>query len=279
MARPSSLEGRIVAMLNASINRSPLTRPARVAIVIALLALTVSVAGLGAQAFFTFTGTVLDATNRTLPDTKLVLTHAARQSKHEVRTDRTGRFEFVGLPPGDYALDVSIPGFRTFKDTITVAGRNIERTLELEVGSLEETITVTASRGSADPAPTADQVMRQELRRAEASLKQRATLEKCGSAPAGPMGGQIRQPLRLTNANPKYPDNLRAAGIGGVVKMEALIGMDGNVQDVRAVDSPHPDLEIAAIDAVRQWQFTPTLLNCVPIEVRMIVTTNFNSQQ
>ena len=93
------------------------------------------------------------------------------------------------------------------------------------------------------------------------------------------MGGQILAPSRLTNANPRYPDNLRAAGIGGVVKMEALIGIDGNIQDVRAVESPHPDLESAAIEAVRQWQYTPTLLNCVPIEVRMIVTTNFNSQQ
>ena len=93
------------------------------------------------------------------------------------------------------------------------------------------------------------------------------------------MGGQILAPMRLTNANPKYPENLRAAGIGGVVTMAALIGTDGNIQDVRAVESPHPDLESAAIEAVRQWQYTPTLLNCVPIEVRMKVTTQFNSQQ
>ena len=84
---------------------------------------------------------MLDATNRTLPDVKLVLTNAASQAKHEVRSDRTGHFEFVGLPPGDYALEVSIPGFSTFKDKITV-GRNIDRTIELQVGSLEETITV-----------------------------------------------------------------------------------------------------------------------------------------
>ena len=59
MARPSSLEGRIRAMLNASVNRSPLTRSVRVATVIALLSLTVSIAGLGAQAFFTLSGSVL----------------------------------------------------------------------------------------------------------------------------------------------------------------------------------------------------------------------------
>jgi TonB family protein len=282
MARPSSLEGRIVAMLNASVNRSPLTRPVRVAVVIALLGLTVSIAGLAAQAFFTFSGSVFDATNRTLPDAKLVLTNAGSQAKYEVRSNRTGHFEFVGLPRGDYALEVSIPGFSTFKDRIAIAGQNIDRTIELEVGSLEETITVTSSRSN-QQAVELDQAARrleQVAARTRALARQRATLEKCaGAPPAGPMGGQILQPMRLTNANPRYPDNLRAAGIGGVVKMEALIGIDGNIQDVRAVESPHPDLEIAAIEAVRQWQFTPTLLNCVPIEVRMTVTTNFNSQQ
>jgi TonB family protein len=60
--------------------------------------------------------------------------------------------------------------------------------------------------------------------------------------------------------------------------MDAIIGIDGNIKDVRAVSSPHPDLESAAIEAVSQWQFTPTLLNCVPIEVPMKVTTRFNAQ-
>jgi len=279
MARRSSLEGRIRVMLDPNVNRRPLTQHVRVAAVVVLLGLTISIAGLGAQAFFTFTGSVFDATNRTLPDAKLILTNASSQAKHEVRSNRTGRFEFVGLPPGDYALEASIPGFVTFRDQLTVT-RNVERTIELQVGSLEETITVTASRSSetADPAVTAAEETRELERRAAAKATQQATLDKCSGVPAGPMGGQIRAPRRLSNANPRYPENLRAAGIGGVVKMEALIGTDGNIQDVRVVESPHPDLESAAVEAVRQWQYTPTLLNCVPVEVRMIVTTRFNNQ-
>jgi len=272
-------------MLNASVNRSPLTRPARVATVVALLSLTVLIAGLGAQAFFTLSGSVFDATNRTLPDAKLVLTNAGSQAKHEVRSNRTGRFEFVGLPPGDYALEVSIPGFSTFKDKLTII-RNVDRTIELQVGSLEETITVlscrapcdavnSSSQESANSEPTAEQVARRQEQRKRAEERQRATLERCAAAPAGPMGGQILAPMRLTSVSPKYPDNLQAAEVGGVVKMEAIIGTDGNIQDVRAIESPHPDLESAAIEAVRQWQYTPTLLNCVPIEVRMMVTTRF----
>ena len=57
--------------------------------------------------------------------------------------------------------------------------------------------------------------------------------------------------------------------------MDAVIGTDGTVQEVRNVNGPHPDLETAAVAAVRQWQFTPTLLNCEPIDVSMKVTTTF----
>jgi TonB family protein len=280
MARPSSLEGRIRTMLNASVNRSPLTRSSRGITIVALLGLTVLIAGLGAQSFFTLSGSVLDRTNRVLPDTKLVVTNAASRAKHEVRSDRTGHFEFVGLPPGEYGLEVSIPGFSTFKDTITVVARNIDRTIQLEVGSLEETITVVASASgpSPNPGPTAEQAEQDKLGRERTEKRQRAVLERCGSEPAGPMGGQILAPIPLTRVNPKYPDNLRTSGIGGVVTMNAVVGIDGNIQDVRAVSSPHPDLENAAIEAVRQWHWTPTLLNCVPIEVPIKVTLKFNSQ-
>jgi TonB family protein len=57
--------------------------------------------------------------------------------------------------------------------------------------------------------------------------------------------------------------------------MEALIGTDGTVREVHVISSPHPDLDRAATDAVRQWEFTPTILNCTPIEVRMNVTAAF----
>ena len=67
MARPSSLEGRIRAMLNANVNRKPLTRSFRLLTVISLLSLTLPMAGLGAQStFVTVSGSVLDGTDRVL---------------------------------------------------------------------------------------------------------------------------------------------------------------------------------------------------------------------
>ena len=60
--------------------------------------------------------------------------------------------------------------------------------------------------------------------------------------------------------------------------LEAVIGTDGRTQDVQVVKSPDPDLANAAVEAVRQWQFSATLLNCTPIDVRMQVTVNFSIQ-
>ena len=59
--------------------------------------------------------------------------------------------------------------------------------------------------------------------------------------------------------------------------LQALIGIDGTVTSVRVLSAQvHPDFAIAAVDAVRQWIFTPTLLNGKPVEVVMTVSVQFN---
>jgi protein TonB len=73
---------------------------------------------------------------------------------------------------------------------------------------------------------------------------------------------------------PVYPELAQRAGVGGVVVLEAVIAEDGSVRDVRVL-TPKPLLEGAAIDAVRQWRFTPPLLNGVPVAVVMTVTVMF----
>ena len=74
---------------------------------------------------------------------------------------------------------------------------------------------------------------------------------------------------------PIYPASLKAAGVAGTVTMDAVIGTDGLVRELRNIRGPDPELEAAAADAVRQWRFSTTLLNCEPVEVEMHVTTNF----
>jgi len=98
-----------------------------------------------------------------------------------------------------------------------------------------------------------------------------------GSGPAGPVrvGGNIRPPTRIAFAEPIYPQTARAAGVQGVVILELVIGADGAVANTRVLRSI-PLLDQAAIDAVRQWRYEPTLLNGVPTPVIMTATVNFS---
>ena len=74
---------------------------------------------------------------------------------------------------------------------------------------------------------------------------------------------------------PVYPAGAIQNGVEGTVALEARIGTDGSVEEARVVSTPHPDLGSAAADAVRQWLFDPTYLNCVAIPVKMTVTVTF----
>ena len=74
-----------------------------------------------------------------------------------------------------------------------------------------------------------------------------------------------------------YPPIAQSARVQGVVIIEATIGPNGTVQEAKVLRSI-PLLDAAALDAVQQWQFTPTLLNGVPVPVIMTVTVNFTLQ-
>ena len=91
------------------------------------------------------------------------------------------------------------------------------------------------------------------------------------------VGGNIRAPQKTRNVNPVYPQIAQSARVQGVVIIEATIGPSGKVQDARVLRSI-PLLDQAALDAVRQWEYSPTLLNGVPVPVIMSVTVNFTLQ-
>ena len=91
------------------------------------------------------------------------------------------------------------------------------------------------------------------------------------------VGGAIRQPTKLKDARPVYPAIAQSARVQGVVIIEATIGPDGRVQDAKVLRSI-PLLDAAALDAVKQWVYSPTTLNGVPVPVIMTVTVNFTLQ-
>ena len=104
-------------------------------------------------------------------------------------------------------------------------------------------------------------------------------VEPIAPPPAPPLapiqvGGAIRTPMKIRDAQPAYPPIAHAARVQGIVILEATIGTDGQVLNARILRSI-PLLDQSALEAVRQWQFTPTLLNGVPVAVIMTVTVNF----
>jgi peptidyl-prolyl cis-trans isomerase A (cyclophilin A) len=94
-------------------------------------------------------------------------------------------------------------------------------------------------------------------------------LTKSLNVPKAVMGGILQQ-----KTNPIYPIAARQAGVSGTVVLNALIGTDGLVKDLKVVSGPAL-LQKAALDAVKTWRYIPFLLNGQPIEVRTLVNVNF----
>jgi protein TonB len=92
------------------------------------------------------------------------------------------------------------------------------------------------------------------------------------------VGGAIRAPQKIVHVAPEYPAIARAARTSGVVILETVITAEGSVGEVRVLRSV-PLLDAAAVDAVRQWRFTPTLLNGEAVPVVMTVTIAFTLSQ
>jgi protein TonB len=105
-------------------------------------------------------------------------------------------------------------------------------------------------------------------------------IEHALPAPAPPPQSPIRlhagmqPPRKLTHVDPIYPAIAQAARIEGTVILETIIGVDGRVTSVQVLRSI-PLLDQAAVEAVKRWSFTPTLLHGTPVPIAMTVTVRF----
>jgi periplasmic protein TonB len=87
-------------------------------------------------------------------------------------------------------------------------------------------------------------------------------------------GGNVTAASIITQTRPVYPPLARQARIQGNVVLHAIIDKDGKVAQLEVI-SGHPLLVQAALDAVRQWRYKPTLLNGDPVEVDTTITVTF----
>ena len=258
MAHPSTLERRIAAMLNARLDRRAPSRRVMATLGIGLLLVTLPAGSLRARQTHqaALSGTIYDASGAVLPGVQVTLVDA-NDNKWMATSDASGRF---GKPlpvvgSGKYVLEVALPGFRALRQAFELRDpRDWDRAITLQVGDLSETITIRESRVAAPEPP---------------------------AVPEGPqrirVGGNVRAPRKVKDVRPTYPASMREAGLTGIVPIEAVIAADGTVSSVRVLSAQvHPDFAIAAVDAVRQWRFTPTLLNGQAVDVVMTVSVRFD---
>lgn len=96
-------------------------------------------------------------------------------------------------------------------------------------------------------------------------------------APIFRIGQGVREPKRIAGGTPEYPPIARSARVQGVVVLEAVINERGMVERVKILRSVAL-LDAAAIAAVKEWRYTPTLLNGAPVSVLLTITINFTLQ-
>ena len=244
------------------------------------------------QATATLAGSVLDQSGGTLPGTQLTLTDTQTGTQLMVRTDAAGRFAFRNLQPGQYELAASLVGFATMRHVLPVAsGDALQRTITLPLGSIQESITLVCSAPAVNEpvkASSARSTARDvaEILSAAARLPHRV-MHSLGagvfpvlSAQERPIrvGGSIKAPKKIKDVKPMCPSTAPAGETR--VRLTGRVSVDGFIDDLTPVPAdagPESPTELveAALVAVRQWVFTPTLLNKEPVDVNITVDILF----
>jgi beta-lactamase regulating signal transducer with metallopeptidase domain len=206
-------------------------------------------------------GHVMDQTGARIPGANVTITDQKTQVTFAAVTNASGAFVFSDVPAGTYNVTAELPGF---KKAVRVgveltAGASINQPITLEVGALSETISVQCAPSPASVSASLLQFFFPVVS-AQSNLPIR-------------VGGQIRPPKKLKDARPVCPSSMSSGTV--VVIFEARIGVDGLVKDLRAIRNGPAELIASATDAIRQWEFSPTLLNGQPVEVVMTVSVSF----
>lgn len=102
-------------------------------------------------------GVVSDSSGKVIPGVPVTLTQTETQARRDGITDAQGRYQMGNLPPGPYALEVKMQGFKDYRQTgiVLEVGRTVEINVVLSVGSVTETIEVSADASMVETKDTA----------------------------------------------------------------------------------------------------------------------------
>ena len=220
-----------------------------------LLSLIISTSLSGAPS-----GTLRDPSGRVLPGAVVRLAAIGSDAVYETTSGPDGAFQFGEITEGDYMMSARLPGFLGSRQRIRVMAAMQPMDFTVPVATLHENITIRGASG-AQPATSG-----------ASGARSQPAKPVCGTAE---VGGNLKPPMKLKDVRPRYKQELIDSNVSGTVLLHAVIDMNGKVRQIEVVSPRSADLEEAAIEAVSQWEFSPTYLNCEPIEVRMFVTANF----
>jgi len=251
------------ALLDRGRNRAPLTRGVAVALAAMACAAILPMAAITSyaqDARGAIAGVVTDPSGARVPGAAVLAKNLDGGNEESAKTNAAGEFVFRSIPAGRYEVQFRVPGFKMDKVQATVTpGSAAEASAALELGEVSEAVTVTGARGpAARPAPAAGQAAPRRIA----------------------VGGNV-QPVRLVrHTRPVYPEELKQAGITGVVMIRAIVGKDGQLLNPRVVNTDvDPGLAKAALDAVSEWLYEPARLNGQAVETVTSIAIRYELEQ
>ncbi len=257
MAQGRSVSGRIERILaKSTFDSGLLSRSTRRKLVIAgvACALSASIVSItfGQATGVALSGTVNDPSGARVPGASILISAPAEGIYEGTVSVADGSFSIAGLQPSStYQLEVSARGFMRHRQAVDLSSdQKIDITLK--VGQIQEEIVVSGRRPDRDPLQA--QAPKRRIR----------------------VGGDVQKAKLLYQVRPIYPNDAERDGVEGTVLMEAIISKEGEPIGLRTVNSVVDGrLATAALDAIRQWRYKPTLLNGEPVEIITSVKVTF----
>ncbi len=262
MAKQSTLEQRLMALLNPLTSHRPVSRGTLALTAVLSLGLLAPVVGLRLIAQESgVKGVVRDASGANVAGAKVslrFLSPGMNERVEIVKTNAAGEFSFPALPDDHYSILVEKEGFAALAHTMIRLRYPLVFTLN--AGGMKETVHVN---GGAIPPPPPPPPPPPYV-----------------PIPDGPnrirIGGKVQAAKLVSHVAPIYPEDCKKMKIEGVVLLDAVIGKEGDVIHLKMLNQfVDPRLMAAAMEAVKLWRYEPTLLNGNPVEVTTQVEVNF----
>jgi TonB family protein len=199
-----------------------------------------------------------------IPNATVLANNLDAHTQETAICNPAGEYTLKSVPVGHYTLEVMIPGFKVFRQNDVVLNANDTQRLDvhMELGKINERLEVIGKKP-----PTG-------------GISGGIVGGIPGGVPAEAphrirVGGNVIAAKLVSKIDPIYPEYAEQKGIQGAVLLQAIISKEGSVMSLSVVNTADPDLARAAMTAVGQWHYQPTLLNGQPVEVVTTITVDF----